>query len=62
MSDIKLYNGDCLEIMKTLDLNNACIVTDPPFNISYHYSEYKDNLPEDEYLNRLYELFNDNNS
>ena len=59
MNDIKLYNGDCLEIMKTLDLNNACIVTDPPFNISYHYSEYKDNLPEDEYLNRLYELFND---
>ena len=31
----------------------------PIFNISYHYSEYKDNLPEDEYLNRLYELFND---
>ena len=59
MSDIKLYNGDCLEIMKTLDLNNACIVTDPQFNIAYHYSEYKDNLPEDEYLNQLHELFND---
>ena len=59
MNDIKLYNGDCLEIMKTLDLNNACIVTDPPFNISSHYSDFNDNLPEYEYLNRLYELFND---
>lgn len=58
MSDIKLYNGNCLEIMKTLDLTNAYIVTDPPFNISYHYGEYKDNLPEDEYLKRLGEIFN----
>lgn len=53
MSDIKLYNGNCLEIMKTLDLTNTYIVIDPLFNISYHYSEYKDNLPEDEYLKRL---------
>lgn len=58
MSDIKLYNGDCLEVMKTLDLSNVCIVTDPPFNVSYHYGEYKDNLPEDEYFNWLGKIFN----
>lgn len=58
MSDIKLYNDDCLEVMKTLDLSNVCIVTDPPFNISYHYGEYKDNLPEDEYFKWLGEIFN----
>lgn len=27
------------------------IVTDPPFNIGYHYKSYKDNKPETEYLN-----------
>ena len=57
MSDIKLYQGDCLELMKTLDLSNVCIVTDPPFNISYHYDEYKDNLPEDEYYKWLSNIF-----
>ena len=27
MSDIKLYNGDCLEIMKTLDFNKLILIT-----------------------------------
>ena len=32
MSDIKLYQGDCLEVMK--DIGNEsidCIITDPPY-------------------------------
>ena len=29
------------------------IVTDPPFNIGYHYKSYKDNMREDEYLDFL---------
>lgn len=33
---IKLYNGDCLEIMKTMpDKSIDCIITDPPYNIDY---------------------------
>jgi len=52
-----LINDDCLKVMKTLDLSNTCIVTDPPFNISYHYSNYKDNMPEDEYFKWLGEIF-----
>ena len=45
--------GDCREILKTLDAKNSIIVTDPPFNIGYHYNEYKDRMPEDEYMNML---------
>jgi DNA modification methylase len=54
---MKLYNGDCVEILKDLELDNVCIVTDPPFNISYHYGEYEDNLPEDEYFELLGKIF-----
>lgn len=57
MSDIKLYNGDCLEVMKQIDLSNVCIITDPPFNIDYHYGQYKDNLPEEVYLANLKTIF-----
>lgn len=45
--------GDCREILKTLDTKNSIIVTDPPFNIGYHYNEYKDRMPEDDYMNML---------
>lgn len=34
MSEVKLYNGDCLEIMKQMPDNSIdLIVTDPPYNI-----------------------------
>ena len=34
MSNIKLYQGDCLEIMKKMpDQSIDCIITDPPYNI-----------------------------
>ena len=33
---IQIYQGDCLEIMKTIDLNSiGVIVTDPPYGIEY---------------------------
>lgn len=32
MSDIKLYNSDCLELIKTLsDKSIDCVITDPPY-------------------------------
>ena len=33
------------------------IVTDPPFNIGYHYNEYDDNMGADEYYQMLQEVF-----
>lgn len=36
MSQISLYNGDCLEIMKELPDNLVdCIVTDVPYNVNF---------------------------
>ncbi len=52
--DIVLLHGDCLEIMpqipnETFDL----IVTDPPYNVGYHYETYKDDLEHQEYLEMI---------
>ena len=60
---ISLFNDDCLNIMHSqtfLDLikeKKPIIVTDPPFNIGYHYNEYSDNLEEEEYYELLEEVF-----
>lgn len=49
---IELYNGDCIEFAANKNWGgcNVIIVTDPPFNIGYHYATYKDNRPEAEYM------------
>lgn len=58
-----IYNGDCLEFMKSESFkkianeNKICIVTDPPFNIGYHYSTYKDRMEEEQYFNMLKNVF-----
>lgn len=50
---ITLINDDCLNVIQSLKNENTCIVTDPPFNIGYHYKTYKDNLPKDDYYKML---------
>ena len=57
-----LYNGDCLEILDKLrlqgvDFNNVIFVSDPPFNIGYHYNEYDDKMKEDDYFQWLHDIF-----
>lgn len=60
---IKIYNGDCLEVMKSQELQTIStekrivIVTDPPFNIGYHYASYKDNMEESAYYAFLSSVF-----
>lgn len=56
---IELYNGDCIEILKNLEVKNMIFVTDPPYNIGYHYKTYKDRLKEDEYYKLLMDIFKD---
>ena len=52
---IKIFNEDCLTLMQSQDFLNliknrkVCIITDPPFNIGYHYNNYKDKMTEDKY-------------
>lgn len=48
----KLYNCDCALVMDEIrrDISRKyCVVTDPPFNIGYHYKTYKDKMRESEY-------------
>jgi DNA modification methylase len=43
---VTLYHGDARELLPSL---SGVVVTDPPYNIGYHYSEGGDNRPEQEY-------------
>lgn len=60
-----IINDDCLNVLGSqtfLDMvkgRNVVIVTDPPFNVGYHYEGYKDNLPENEYYEMLGDIFLD---
>lgn len=59
----KLFNGDCLEILRSKEYKDlvfdkqVVFVSDPPFNMGYHYNTYKDNKKEDEYFEWLSEIF-----
>lgn len=61
MTKVELINDDCLKILNEklseLDQAKTIIVTDPPFNINYHYNIYKDNLKEEEYYSTLEKVF-----
>lgn len=60
---IKLFNCNCLDFLQSQDCEEllkgrkTIIVTDPPFNIGYHYKTYKDNLKEEEYIEFLETIF-----
>lgn len=57
---ICFVNGDFRESLEMVsDLKNVIVVTDPPFNIGYHYGTYKDDLPHLEYCEMLCDLVRD---
>jgi hypothetical protein len=52
----ELYNCDCALVMDEIRRDTSrryCVVTDPPFNIGYHYKTYKDKMRESEYYKWL---------
>ena len=54
---VLLYNDNCLDFLSKNNIpNNSIIVTDPPFNIGYHYNEYKDKMQADSYYEMLSSL------
>lgn len=59
-----LYNENCLNIIDDIikSNSNVIIVSDPPFNIKYHYNSYKDNMNNDEYIKMLVKIFKNNKS
>ena len=52
---IELINGNSYELINEVIERavNPIIVTDPPFNIGYHYNTYKDKMKNEEYIERL---------
>jgi DNA modification methylase len=52
---IKIYNENAIDFINSgeLDGKKFIVVTDPPYNMGYHYNLYDDNLPEEEYFEML---------
>lgn len=60
MCEIELYNDDCREVLKQIVFKkHPVIITDPPFNVGYHYGTYKDNMADEDYYSMLKEIFAD---
>ena len=67
---IKLINDDCISVMKQMYKRNITVdgvLTSPPYNTSRvgasdlynsRYGEYKDNLPNSEYIKWQIDVFN----
>lgn len=47
---VTLYHGDAREIVPEL---SGTVITDPPYNVGYHYRTYRDRLPRTDYLGLL---------
>jgi len=62
MSDATVIHGDCLELLgggierMIYQGLTPVVVTDPPFNIGYHYGRYTDRMPEGDYFDWLVEV------
>ena len=52
----RVIEGHCLDILPTIK-EKIMIVTDPPFNVGYHYSTYKDKMKSADYYEMLQNVF-----
>ena len=51
---IHFVKDDCRNIFPEIEkMKNVVVVTDPPFNIGYHYNSYTDKMNESEYYSML---------
>ena len=59
---LTLVLGDCREMLSKLDIDyeKTIFVSDPPFNIGYHYDTYEDDMTEDDYYTFLLDVFGTN--
>lgn len=54
-----VMNSDSREVLPEIikDYPRVVIVSDPPFNVGYHYGSYSDNMPDGEYWKMLRAIF-----
>lgn len=61
---IELHQCDCLTILQSIETQLQTenkpyiIVSDPPFNIGYHYNGYHDRMSDGDYRQMLQQVFN----
>ncbi|KKL85740.1 hypothetical protein LCGC14_1951770 [marine sediment metagenome] len=50
----KIVEGDCLELMRRMPSGVVdAVITDPPYNVGYHYETYTDSLKDEDYQELL---------
>ena len=59
IENIEMHLGDCQDVLRrlALDTESCVFVSDPPYNIGYHYEGYSDRMPEGEYFEWLKSIF-----
>ena len=59
IKDCLLLNANNMDVFQDILKNNqnVIVVSDPPFNIGYHYNKYSDTMLDDEYYEMLEYLF-----
>lgn len=59
LPDYLLLNADCREAIQSIlqKNSNVIVVSDPPFNVGYHYNKYSDKMKDAEYYEMLALLF-----
>ena len=59
IKDCLLLNANNMDVFQDILKNNqnVIVVSDPPFNIGYHYNKYSDTMQDDEYYEMLKYLF-----
>lgn len=57
--DYLLLNADCRDAFNSIlqTTSNIIVVSDPPFNVGYHYGKYADKMKDAEYYEMLASLF-----
>ncbi len=55
MSNVQLYLGDCLEVMKTIAAGSIdAVITDPPYGINFKYQNYNDDSGQYEQMMQVF--------
>ena len=52
---VTVYKSDFRAIVEKLS-RDVLVVSDPPYNIGFKYDEYRDEMPDDDYIEMLCEL------
>jgi DNA modification methylase len=57
---VTLYHGKVEELLhKTVQTDNATLISDPPYNVGFHYDDCEDNMDEDQYYRFMASVFSE---